>query len=114
VILGIVALASHLQILKGAAGSHGAVIAQEMTLANILNGELTTVFWLYVIIGLILTLILIAAVAASMKKDLSKAAALSILLFLAVLIGEILGRIVFFGANVTLGEVMPYVIPSIV
>ena len=114
VIAGIIILAGYLQILKGPAVSHGAELAQGMTLANILSGEMTTFFWLYLIIGFILSVILVAAVAALRKKDVSKAAVLSILLFASVLIGEILGRIVFFGANVPLGEVMPYVIPPII
>lgn len=114
VIAGIIILAGYLQILKGPAVSHGAELAQGMTLASILSGEMTTFFWLYLIIGFILSVILVAAVAALRKKDVSKAAVLSILLFASVLIGEILGRIVFFGANVPLGEVMPYVIPPII
>ncbi len=48
------------------------------------------------------------------KKDISKASVLTFTLFLCVLIGEILGRAVFFGANVPLGEVMPYIIPPII
>jgi DMSO reductase anchor subunit len=107
VIAGIIILAGYLQILKGPAVSHGAGIAQKMTLMNILSGEMTTVFWLYVAIGFIVTVILVAAVAAFLKKDVSKAAVLSILLFATVLIGELLGRIVLFGANVPLGEVIP-------
>jgi len=114
VIAGIIILAGYLQILKGPAVSHGAELAQGMTLASILSGEMTTFFWLYLVIGFILSVILVAAVATLRKKDVSKAAVLSILLFASVLIGEILGRIVFFGASVPLGEVMPYVIPPII
>ncbi len=115
VIAGIIVLAGYLQILKGPAVSHAAGIAQEMTLTNILSGEMTTVFWLYVTIGFILTVILIAAVAAFLKKDVSKAAVLSIILFASVLVGELLGRLVFFGANVPLGVVYNiYGIPPII
>ncbi len=114
VIAGIIVLAGYLRILKGAAASYGAELAQGMTLTNILSGEMTTVFWLYVAIGFILTVILVAAVAAFLKKDVSKAAVLSIVLFASVLVGELMGRLVLFGANVPLGEVMPYVLSSII
>lgn len=114
VIAGIIVLAGYLRILKGAAASYGAELAQGMTRANILSGEMTTIFWLYIAIGFILTVILVAAVAAFLKKDVSKAAVLSIILFASVLVGELMGRLVLFGANVPLGEVMPYVISAII
>lgn len=113
VIAGILVLVGYLWMLTGPAASYGAELAQGMTLMNILNGEMKTVFWLYVAIGFILAVILAAAVAVFLKKDVSKAAVLSIILFASVFVGELMGRLVLFGANVPLSEVMPYVISSI-
>jgi DMSO reductase anchor subunit len=41
------------------------------------------------------------------KKNMAAASGITVLLFLVVLIGELIGRTVFFGTNVPTGEVMP-------
>ncbi|MCD6599004.1 MAG: dimethyl sulfoxide reductase anchor subunit [Dehalococcoidia bacterium] len=95
--------------------SEGTRLAQAETLENMLHGDYTTLFYARVIIGVVLTLVCLAALILPLKKkDISKASALTFAVFVCVLIGELLGRAVFFGANVPLGEVMPYVLSSIV
>lgn len=107
----LVANISMLQI----AETKGASIAQLETLTNMLHGDYTTLFYARVIIGVVLTLICLAALVLPLKKkDISKASALTFAVFLCALIGELLGRAVLFGANVPLGEVMPYIIPPII
>jgi DMSO reductase anchor subunit len=97
------------------AETKAASVAQLETLTNMLHGDYTTLFWSRVIIGVVLTLIcLVALILPLKKKDISKASVLTFAVFLCALIGELLGRAVFFGVNVPLGEVMPYIIPPII
>ena len=98
----------------GVGVSEGARLAQAETLKNMLHGDYTTLFYARVVIGVVLTLVCLAALILPLKKkDISKASVLTLAVFLCALIGELLGRAVFFGANVPLGEVMPYVLSSI-
>ncbi len=97
------------------AETEAATLAQANTLENMLHGDYTALFYARVVIGVILTLVCLAALILPLKKkDISKASALTFAVFVCALIGELLGRAVFFGANVPLGEVMPYVLSSIV
>ncbi|MCK4475540.1 MAG: dimethyl sulfoxide reductase anchor subunit [Methanophagales archaeon] len=97
------------------AETEGATLAQAKTLENMLHGDYTALFWSRVVIGVILTLVCLTALVLPLKKkDISKASALTFAVFVCALIGELLGRAVFFGANVPLGEVMPYIIPPII
>ncbi|MBA7527973.1 hypothetical protein ES705_20155 [subsurface metagenome] len=94
------------------AETKAAGMAQLETLKNMLHGDYTTLFWARVVIGVVLTLVCLAVLILPLKKkDISKASVLTCAVFVCALIGEILGRIVFFGANVPLSEVMPYILP---
>ncbi|MGB2727809.1 MAG: DmsC/YnfH family molybdoenzyme membrane anchor subunit [Halobacteriota archaeon] len=85
-----------------------ASVAQLETLTSMLQGEYTMLFYARMIIGVGLALVCLAALVLPLRKnDMAKASALTIALFALVIIGEILGRMVFFGTNVSLGEVMP-------
>ena len=97
------------------AETEAATLAQANTLENMLHGDYTALFYARVVIGVILTLVCLAALILPLKKkDISKASVLTLAVFVCALIGELLGRAVFFGANVPLGEVMPYIIPPII
>ncbi len=97
------------------AETEGASMAQLETLTNMLHGDYTALFYARVIIGVVLTLVcLVALILPLKKKDITKASVLTFAVFMCALIGELLGRAVFFGANVPLGEVMPYIIPPII
>lgn len=114
VIVLLFTLVANISVLQ-IAETKGASIAQLETLTNMLHGDYTTLFYARVTIGVVLTLICLAALILPLKKkDISKASVLTFAVFLCALIGELLGRAVFFGANVPLGEVMPYVIPPII
>ncbi len=103
-IVGLLVNTSTLQI----AETKYASVAQTETLTSMKTGEYATLYIARWVIGVGLALVCLAAVVLPLrKKDLAKASALTIALFAVVLIGEILGRTVFFGANVPLGEVMP-------
>ncbi len=83
-------------------------MAQLKTLDNMLYGDYAVIFWLRVIIGVLLALFFLAGLVWSLKKnDIAKASMFT--RCICVIIGEILGRIVFFGANVPLREVIPYI-----
>jgi DMSO reductase anchor subunit len=103
-IVGLLVNTSMLQI----AETKYASVAQTETLTSMKTGEYATLYIARWVIGVGLALVCLAAVVLPLKKkDLAKASALTIALFAVVLIGEILGRAVFFGANVPLSEVMP-------
>jgi anaerobic dimethyl sulfoxide reductase subunit C (anchor subunit) len=82
--------------------------ALEETLAGMKTGDYATFYMVRWVIGVGLALICTIALALPLKKkSMATASALAILLFIVVLIGELLGRTVFFGTNVPLGHVMP-------
>jgi DMSO reductase anchor subunit len=103
-IVGLLINTSMLQI----AETKYASVAQTETLTSMKTGEYATLYLARWVIGVGMALVCLAAVVLPLKKkDLAKASALTIVLFAVVLIGEIIGRTVFFGANVPLGEIMP-------
>jgi DMSO reductase anchor subunit len=109
VVLG-VALYSNITMLP-LAETEAASIAQDATREDMLAGEHAPFLWLRVVIGIGLVLVCLVALAVALvKNSISKASFLVILVFACAFIGELLGRIVFFGANVPLGEVIPYVL----
>jgi DMSO reductase anchor subunit len=112
VVLG-VALYSNIRMVP-LAGTEAARSAQDATREDILAGEHAPFLWLRVVIGIGLVLVCLAAFAVALvKNSIAKASFLVILVFACAFIGEVLGRIVFFGANVPLGEVIPYVLSSL-
>lgn len=107
VIVLIVGLLANTSMLKVAETEY-AMVAQEETLKMMLEGEYATFYMARWVVGVGLALIFTVALALPLKKkSMATASALAILLFIVVLIGEILGRTVFFGTNVPLGHVMP-------
>jgi DMSO reductase anchor subunit len=103
----IVALLANTSMLKVAETEY-AKVAQDETLEMMLVGEYATFYMARWVIGVGLALIFTLALALPLKKkNMATASALAVLLFIVVLIGEILGRTVFFGTNVPLGHVMP-------
>jgi len=115
VIVLLFTLFANISVLQQVGVTEAATLAQAKTLENMLHGDYTALFYARVVIGVILTLVCLAALILPLKKkDISKASALTFAVFLCALIGELLGRAVFFGANVPLGEIMPYIIPPII
>ncbi|MDI6811465.1 MAG: hypothetical protein QMD80_07345, partial [archaeon] len=103
-IAGLVANTSMLQI----AETRYAEVAQHETLKSMLEGGYATLYLARWVIGVGLALIFTLALALPLKKkSMAVASAIAILLFIVVLIGELMGRTVFFGTNVPLGEVLP-------
>lgn len=89
----LVLIAIHLQFLQSSTiGPAG-----QMTLESMLSGEYAMLFLSRIIIGIFVTLILLVGVMLSLKaENLSRAATLTLGIFASVLIGEILGRTLFF------------------
>ncbi|MGB2842658.1 MAG: DmsC/YnfH family molybdoenzyme membrane anchor subunit [Halobacteriota archaeon] len=107
VIVLLVAIFANISMLQNAETRYASV-AQLETLTSMLQGEYAMLFYARMIIGVGLALVCLAALVLPLrKKDMAKASALTIALFAVLIIGEILGRMVFFGTNVSLGEVMP-------
>ena len=114
VIVLLFTLFANISVLQQVGVTEATTLAQAGTLENMLHGDYTALFYARVVIGVILTLVCLAALVLPLKKkDISKASVLTLAVFLCALIGELLGRAVFFGANVSLGEVMPYVLSTI-
>ncbi len=86
-------IAIHLQFLQSPAmGPAGRMIFESM-----LSGEYAAIFLMRLIIGIAVTLILLVGVMLSLKaENLSRAATLTIGIFASLLIGELLGRMLFF------------------
>jgi DMSO reductase anchor subunit len=86
-------IAIHLQFIQSPAmGPAGRMIFESM-----LSGEYAVLFLMRMIIGIAVTLILLVGVMLSLKADnLSRAATLMLGIFASLLIGELLGRILFF------------------
>lgn len=86
-------IAIHLQFLQSPAiGPAG-----RMTLEGMLSGEYAMLFLPRIIIGIVVTLILLVGVMLSLKaENMPRAANLMLGIFASVLIGEILGRMLFF------------------
>jgi DMSO reductase anchor subunit len=102
----IVGLLANTSMLKIAETAY-AKVAQDETLEMMLVGEYATFYMARWVIGVGLALIFTLALALPLKKkNMATASALAVLLFIVVLIGEILGRTVFFGTNVPLGHVI--------
>ena len=115
VIVLLFTLFTNISVLQQVGVTEATTLAQAETLKNMLHGDYTALFYARVVIGVILTFVCLAALILPLKKkDISKASVLTFAVFVCALIGELLGRAVFFGANVSLGEVMPYVLSSIV
>ena len=109
-IVGIFANISMLQIAETKAAS----IVQLETLTNMLSGDYATLFWARVIIGVVLALVCLAGLVLPLKKkDMAKASAFTLALFACVIIGAILGQLIFFGANVPLSKAMVDVLSTI-
>ena len=86
-------IAVHLQFLQSPAMGP----AGRMTLESMLAGEYATLFFMRLIIGIAVTLILLVGVMLSLKaENLSRATTLMMGIFASVLIGELLGRMLFF------------------
>ena len=114
VIVLLFTLFANISVLQQVGVTEATTLAQAGTLENMLHGDYTALFYARVVIGVILTLVCLAALILPLKKkDISKASVLTLAVFVCALIGELLGRAVFFGANVSLGEVMPYVLSTI-
>ncbi|RZN40386.1 MAG: hypothetical protein EFT35_02950 [Methanophagales archaeon ANME-1-THS] len=112
VVLG-VALYSNITMVP-LAGTEAARSAQDAAREDMLAGEHAPFLWLRVVIGIGLVLVCLAALAVALvKNSIAKASFMVMLVFACAFIGEILGRIVFFGANVPLGEVIPCVLSSL-
>ncbi|MDI6885329.1 MAG: dimethyl sulfoxide reductase anchor subunit [archaeon] len=108
VIVLIAGLLANKSMLAGPAPTRYAGVALEKTLASMLEGDYATLYLARWVIGVGLALIFTVALALPLKKrSMAVASALAILLFIVVLIGEIMGRTVFFGTNVPLREVFP-------
>jgi len=91
--------------------SPSAGIAGLMTAEQILDGEHTTLFLLRVATSMVIALVLLAGVAISLKAEaISRAATLSVALFIVLFIGELLGRTLFFEACVHFYEVAPHLL----
>ncbi len=91
--------------------SPSAGIAGLMTVEQILDGEHTTLFLLRVATSMVIALVLLAGVAISLKAEaISRAATLSIGLFIVLFVGELLGRTLFFEACVHFYEVAPHLL----
>jgi DMSO reductase anchor subunit len=90
------------------AATRYAEVAQMETLDSMIEGEYATLYMARWVVGVGLALILSIALALPLsKKNMAMASMIVIVLFIVVLIGEIMGRTVFFGTNVPLGEVLP-------
>ena len=90
------------------AATRYAEAAQMKTLESMLEGDYATLYMARWVIGVGLALICTIALALPLtKKNMAMASMLVIVLFIVVLIGELMGRAVFFGTNVPLGTVLP-------
>ncbi|MDD2665927.1 MAG: dimethyl sulfoxide reductase anchor subunit [Methanocellales archaeon] len=86
-------IAVHLQFLQSPAmGPRGRMVVEGM-----LAGEYAVPFLMHIIIGIAVTLILLVGVMLSLKaENVSRAATLMLGIFASVLIGEIMGRMLFY------------------
>jgi DMSO reductase anchor subunit len=90
------------------AATRYAEVAQMETLDSMLEGDYASLYMGRWVIGVGLALICTIALALPLsKKNMAMASMIVIVLFIVVLIGEIMGRAVFFGTNVPLGTVLP-------
>jgi anaerobic dimethyl sulfoxide reductase subunit C (anchor subunit) len=107
VIVLAVGLFANTGMLEAAAETEVAQVAQEETLRGMLSGEYATLYMARWVVGVGLALICAIALALPLtKKNMAMASMIVIVLFVFVLIGEIMGRAVFFGTNVPVGELL--------
>ncbi|MDD2777500.1 MAG: hypothetical protein PHS47_05295 [Methanocellales archaeon] len=86
-------IAVHLQFLQ----SPGMGPGGRMVVENMLVGEYAATFLMRMIIGIAVTLILLVGIMLSLKaENVSRAATLTLVVFASVIIGEILGRVLFY------------------